>query len=125
MCYFDQLRSHPKADINYRASKSPLLAMCGRLPFGKDYFDVNAGLVGAAMCSACLCGAVTCPLAMMLSADQVPVKSTQSKAALAKMECPDLRVNRLGALVVCLPFQPQLRERCPRVFQTSFTAGSS
>ena len=90
--------------------KNPLIAMCGRLPFGKDYFDVDAELVGAAMCSACLCGTVTCPLAIMLSADQVPVKSTQSKAALAKMECPDLRVNRLGALFVCHPFQLRKRE---------------
>ena len=52
--------------------------MCGRPPVGKDIFDLNAVLVGAAMCSACLCGAVTWPLAIMLSADQVPVISTQS-----------------------------------------------
>ena len=99
--------------------------MCGRLPFGKDYFDVDAELVGAAMCSACLCGTVTCPLAIMLSADQVPVKSTQSKAALAKMECPDLRVDRLGALFVRCSFQPHERERCPHVFQTACDTGSS
>jgi hypothetical protein len=98
--------------------------MCGRLPFGKDYFDVDAELVGAAMCSACLCGTVTCPLAIMLSADQVPVKSTQSKAALAKMECPDLRVNRLGALFVCHPFQLREHWRRQYVFQPVYDTGS-
>jgi len=42
--------------------------------------DGNAELVGAAMCSACWCGTLRWPLAIMLSADQVPVKSTQSKS---------------------------------------------
>jgi hypothetical protein len=32
-----------------------LCAMCGRLRIGKDFLHV-ASLVGAAMCSACLCG---------------------------------------------------------------------
>ena len=36
-------------------------------------------LVGAAMCPACLCGTVTWPLAIMLSAEQDPVKSTPSR----------------------------------------------
>jgi len=30
-----------------------LIAMCGRLPVGKDFFDDDAELVGAAMCPAC------------------------------------------------------------------------
>jgi len=42
--------------------------------------DDDTELVGAAMCSACLCGADLWPLAIMLSADQVPVKNTQSKS---------------------------------------------
>jgi len=37
-----------------------------------------AQLVGAAMCSAFRCGAVAWPLAIMLSADPVPVKNTRS-----------------------------------------------
>ena len=52
-------------------------------------------LVGAAMCPACLCGADLWPpaaperergeLALMLSADRVPVKARSLVAALAKM----------------------------------------
>src|SRR5918994_480677 len=45
----------------------------------------------------------------MPSADRVPVKSTQSKAAVARLGCRDLRTDRLGALSVHCPFQ--LRER--------------
>jgi hypothetical protein len=30
-----------------------LIAMCGRLPFGKRDLNVSAMLVGAAMCSTC------------------------------------------------------------------------
>ena len=56
-----------------------LVAICGRLPVGKGFLDGDAGLVGAAICSACYCGAVRWPLAIILSADQVPVKSTQSQ----------------------------------------------
>ncbi len=35
------------------ASGGPLIAMCGRLPVGKGFFDGDAELVGAAMCPAC------------------------------------------------------------------------
>ena len=38
-----------------RARPGQLCAMCGRLRVGKDFLHV-AGLVGAAMCSACRCG---------------------------------------------------------------------
>ncbi len=69
-----------KADINQGVGMSPLIAMCGRLPVGKGFFDGDAELVGAAMCPACLCGAVIWPLAIMLSADQVPIKSTQYRS---------------------------------------------
>ena len=31
----------------------PVLAMCGRLPFGKGFLDGDAALVGAAMGPAC------------------------------------------------------------------------
>src|ERR1700710_2235755 len=50
--------------------------MCGRLRVGKDFLHV-AGLVGAAMCSAFRCGSHG-PLAIMPSADQVPVNNTHS-----------------------------------------------
>ena len=68
-----------KAEVFQGVAKSPLIAMCGRLPVGKGFLDGYAELVGAAMCPACLCGAVIWPLAIMLSADQVPIKSTQSR----------------------------------------------
>jgi len=68
-----------KAEVFQGVAKSPLIAMCGRPPIGKGFFDGDTELVGAAMCPACLCGTVIWPLAIMLSADQVPIKSTQSR----------------------------------------------
>jgi hypothetical protein len=82
---------HLKAAVDQHRAGRQLIAMCGRLPVGKGFFDGDAELVGAAMCPACLCGADLWPLAIMLSADQVPVN-------------PDLRIDRLGALVRQLPF---------------------
>ena len=41
------------------------------------------------MCPAYLCGAVAWPLAIMLSADQVPVKRVRSKSALAQVSRRD------------------------------------
>jgi hypothetical protein len=67
---------------DYDSNELRGLAMCGRLPVGKGFFDSNATLVGAAMCPACLRGADPWPLAIMLSADQVPVKSTQSRCCI-------------------------------------------
>ncbi|MGV2074326.1 hypothetical protein ACQZ4Z_26835, partial [Agrobacterium vitis] len=48
--------------------------MCGRPPFGKDYFGVLTGWSVAGMCPAFDCGLSRLPLAMMKSADQVPNK---------------------------------------------------
>jgi hypothetical protein len=42
----------PRADKVATEDLRPLCAMCGRLRVGKDFLHV-AGLVGAAMCSAC------------------------------------------------------------------------
>jgi len=67
-----------KADAKTGPSERPFVAICGRLPVGKGFLDGNAVLVGAAICPACCCGALRWPLAIMLSADQVPVKNTQS-----------------------------------------------
>ncbi len=36
---------------------SLFIAICGRLPVGKGFLDGDAVLVGAAICSACLCAA--------------------------------------------------------------------
>ena len=50
-----------------------------RAKIGKGILDGDAVLVGAAICPAFECGAVRWPLAIMLSADQVPVNCTQSQ----------------------------------------------
>jgi hypothetical protein len=68
-----------KLTVTAGALAQPLVAICGRLPVGKGFFDGDAVLVGAAICPACCRGTLRWPLAIMLSADQVPVKSTQSR----------------------------------------------
>ncbi len=47
------VRSWGKSRHQFRATGCLLIAMCGRLPVGKGFLDGDAGLVGAAMCSAC------------------------------------------------------------------------
>ena len=61
-----------------RTAGSYMGVMCGRRLIGKNYFDVDAALVG--------CGHVSglfvrrgWPLALMLCADQVPIQLTHSK----------------------------------------------
>jgi Fe2+ transport system protein B len=72
-------------------------------PLARVFCDGDARLVGAAMCPACGCGA-RWPLAIMLSADRVPVKSTHSKDAMAQVGCPNPRINRHSHyLAVALP----------------------
>jgi hypothetical protein len=41
--------SHQKAVFPERGPEPPLLAMCGRLPVGKGFFDGDAELVGAVL----------------------------------------------------------------------------
>ncbi len=83
--------------------KLALGAMCGRLQAVKGFSQV-AALVGAAMCSAFICGSIW-PLAIMPSADQVPVNSTHST-----MLWPEWGVLITGstgsALPAVGPFQP-------------------
>jgi hypothetical protein len=85
--------AHSQSGIRTRSARMRR-AMCGRLPVGEGFLDGGATLVGAAMCPAGWCGA-TWPLALMLSADQVPVKSTHSGDALARVGCPDPRCGHL------------------------------
>ncbi len=61
-----------KADVLVEPAERPELAICGRLPGGKGFLDGDAVLVGAIICSACCCGALRWPLAIMLSADRAP-----------------------------------------------------
>ena len=52
----------------------------------------------------------------MLSADQVPVKSTRSRGALALMGCPDPWADWRGCVIRSSPFPTWLAERLPRLF---------
>jgi len=67
-----------KAVVIADGTRQPLIAICGRLPVGKGFYDGDAASAGAAICPAFGCGTIRWPLAIMLSADQVPVKSKQS-----------------------------------------------
>ena len=78
--------------------------MCGRLPVGKGFLEVMHGWSELPCVRPVDAALFAWPLAIMLSADRVPVKSTQLKAAVAQVGCPDLRVDRLGALSLSLPF---------------------
>jgi hypothetical protein len=44
---------------------------------------------------------------------------------MAKMECPDLWIDQLGALLVYCPFQFRERGSCPHVFQAAYDTGST
>src|SRR5680860_481081 len=50
------------------------------------------------------------PLAIMLSADWIPVNSTRSLDALARMGCSDLWADWLGCVIQSLPFQLRLQD---------------
>jgi hypothetical protein len=68
------------ASVVFGITVNSHVAICGRLPVGKGFLDGDEVLVSAAICSACCCGTLGWPLAIMLSADRVPVKSTQSRS---------------------------------------------
>ena len=82
-------------------------------------------LVGAAMCPAYLCGLVPWPLAIMLSADWVPVISTRSRGAVALLGCPDPWADWRGCVIRSLPFPTWLAERFPRLFALLSYVGDS
>ena len=52
----------------------------------------------------------------MLSADQVPVKSTRSYGAMAQMGCPDPWADWLGCVIRSLPFPTWSAGAFPRLF---------
>lgn len=64
------------------------------------------------------------PLAIVLSADRVPVKSTRSYGAVALVGCPDLWIDWLGCAFRCSPFPTSVAGSCPRVFGLASYAGS-
>ena len=55
------------------------------------------------------------PLAIMLSADRVPVKNTRSLGAMALLGCPGLWADWLGCVMRSLPFPTSLCGWCSRL----------
>src|SRR5665811_411961 len=104
------LRYAPNSDRFLRRSEMTLCAMCGRLRVGKGFLHV---------CSIGRCSHVfgllvrhTWPLAIMPSADQVPVKSTHSTMRWHKWVV--LIAGSTGsALRAVRPFQPSHHAGCP------------
>ncbi len=56
------------------------------------------------------------PLAIMLSADRVPVKNTRSIGALAQMGCPGLWADWLGCVIRSVPFPTSSCGKVSRLF---------
>src|SRR5664279_2714225 len=104
------VRFAPLATKMVRHGECPLSAMCGRLRVGKNFLHV---------CSLGRCSHVfgllarhTWPLAIMPSADQVPVKSTHSTMRWHKWVV--LIAGSTGsALRAVRPFQPSHHAGCP------------
>ena len=69
----------PQADVRFARSKSPLSAMCGRLRVGKGFFERYRTAGRSCHVFDLLMRHGSWPLAIMLSADRVPVKSTRFK----------------------------------------------
>jgi hypothetical protein len=67
----------PRADIVIASRLRPLCAMCGRLRVGKDF--VHVGRSGRSSHVFGLLVRLAWPLAIMPSADQVPVKTSHSE----------------------------------------------
>jgi hypothetical protein len=98
-----------KAEVNLRSCDVADVPCVDGSELARTFFT-PAGLVGAAMCSACLCG-TTRPLAIITSADQVPVNSTHSTNAMAHVGCPDRRIDR-PCITCCSPSQPSHHAAC-------------
>src|SRR5260370_41219794 len=81
-----------------------LRAMCGRLRVGKDFLHERS--IGRCSHVLGLLMRFTWPLAIMPSADQVPVKKLAFDNALAQVGCPDRRIDRL-----CITCCPQHQKR--------------
>ena len=63
--------------------------------------------------------------ANLRGADLKGAKFDSADLAMAKMECPDLWIDQLGALLVYCPFQFRERRSCPHVFQAAYDTGST
>jgi hypothetical protein len=81
--------------------------MCGRLRVGKDFLHARR-LVGAAMCSACLCGSLTAGHNPLRGSG--PGQKPAFENAVAHVGCPDRRIDRL-CITCCSPSQPSHHAR--------------
>ncbi len=68
-------KSRPPAARN----RLPLIPHLWTAPCWQGIYERYCMLVGAAICPAFGCGTLRWPLAIMLSADQVPISFTQSR----------------------------------------------
>src|ERR1035441_4859913 len=109
-CHHANVRSCPIADKMLQCRECPLCAMCGRLRVGKGFLHV---------CSIGRCSHVfgllvrhAWPLAIMPSADQVPVISTHSTMRWHKWVVLIAGSTGSALRAVC-PFQPSHHAGCP------------
>src|SRR5688572_4716614 len=98
--------------------------MCGRLPVGKGFSEVMHGWSVLPCVRPVDAALFAWPLAIMLSARSGPGQKHAVKAAVARAGCPDLRVDRLGALSLYCPFQLRERALSARVSQAACGTGS-
>ena len=87
----------------------PLCAMCGRLRVGKGFFERYRSAGRSCHVFGLLMRHCSWPLAIMLSADRVPVKNTRLIGAMALVGCPGLWADWRGCVIRSLPFPTSLR----------------
>ena len=86
-----------KAGIQY-------VVPCGRLRLRGGFIDGDARWLVQPRVRPIVDAALHGPLAIMLSADRVPVKSPHSRDAVAQVDYPDRRINRYSHyLAIALP----------------------
>jgi len=115
------VRSDPKADELLRANELSRRAMCGRLRIGKDF--LHAYSIGRSSHVFGLRVRHAWPLAIMPSADQVPVKNSHSTMRWPEWVVLIARSTGSALRAVC-PFQSSHHVRCPtRSLHTLSAAG--
>ncbi len=104
------------ADLEMPLAELTLCAMCGRLRVGKGFFERYRSAGRSCHVFGLLMRRCSWPLAIMLSADRVPVKSTRLIGAVALVGCLALWADWLGCVIRSLPFPTSCAGDVPRVF---------